>query len=172
MNLKDILILHFNIYPEMRPQDAVKLVYQNEFGGGHMIKDKAESLKHLIRELEVTPTNPALPFSHPIGNGLVRINLPTLTEWGITPKELNDAFAESAAKVRGSIDAFKEKLGILKKLVGELDKAPFSYNELSVYLSEYEKSGYPMVSHSSEYKDKYAPAYRIVLEKLLIPKSC
>ena len=38
VELKDALLLHANMYPRMRPADAVKLVYQNEFGGGHMIK--------------------------------------------------------------------------------------------------------------------------------------
>ena len=39
-----ILRAHAEKYPLMRPQDAVKLVYQNEFGGGHLIVDYDWSL--------------------------------------------------------------------------------------------------------------------------------
>ena len=40
MEIIDILKIHTSVYPEMQPQDAVKLIYQNEFGGGHLIKEK------------------------------------------------------------------------------------------------------------------------------------
>ena len=42
--LKVILITHANRYPLMQPQDAVKLIYQNEFGGGHLIRDEEACL--------------------------------------------------------------------------------------------------------------------------------
>ena len=35
--MKEILLEHFHRYPQMQLQDAVKLLYQSEFGGGHMI---------------------------------------------------------------------------------------------------------------------------------------
>lgn len=34
-------------YPQMKAQDIIKLIYQNEFGGGHMIDDPETSLKRL-----------------------------------------------------------------------------------------------------------------------------
>ena len=33
--LEQILQDHARKYPKMEPTDAVKLIYQNEFGGGH-----------------------------------------------------------------------------------------------------------------------------------------
>ena len=36
----------------MQLQDMVKLIYQNEFAGGHMIADEKESLKRLEDEFE------------------------------------------------------------------------------------------------------------------------
>ena len=35
--LKQILQEHAKRYPLMQPRDVVKLIYQNEFGGGHLI---------------------------------------------------------------------------------------------------------------------------------------
>ena len=34
--LERILREHAERYPLMQPTDAVKLIYQNEFGGGHL----------------------------------------------------------------------------------------------------------------------------------------
>ena len=39
-------------YPQMECTDAVKLIYQNEFGGGHLIRDEAACLSYLRREYE------------------------------------------------------------------------------------------------------------------------
>ena len=37
--LERILRQHADSYPLLQPTDAVKLIYQNEFGGGHLIRD-------------------------------------------------------------------------------------------------------------------------------------
>lgn len=50
MTLEEVLIMHSNCYPKMQIQDIVKLIYQNEFGGGHLIKDKKDSLVKLEQE--------------------------------------------------------------------------------------------------------------------------
>lgn len=38
--LYGVLCAHAARYPLMRPTDAVKLIYQGEFGSGHMIKTR------------------------------------------------------------------------------------------------------------------------------------
>lgn len=42
--LYGVLCAHAARYPLMRPTDAVKLIYQGEFGSGHMIKNEAAAL--------------------------------------------------------------------------------------------------------------------------------
>ncbi|NLK88499.1 MAG: hypothetical protein GX279_13605 [Clostridiaceae bacterium] len=49
--LEDILVNHYEIYPRTQIQDMVKLIYQSEFAGGHMVDNKAESLKRLREEM-------------------------------------------------------------------------------------------------------------------------
>lgn len=63
----DILAAHLAAYPLMRPEDAYKLAYQSEFGGGHMVTDEQESLLRIERELLDAPDAPAQP--QPIGGG-------------------------------------------------------------------------------------------------------
>ena len=62
----------------MKLTDAVKLLYQSEFGPGHMIPDESASLQRLYEEWENTSHSSSGPFSEAIGNGLVRIYLDTL----------------------------------------------------------------------------------------------
>lgn len=45
--LETILRDHASRYPRMEPTDAVKLVYQNEFGGGHLIRNPESCLEAL-----------------------------------------------------------------------------------------------------------------------------
>ena len=119
--LKAILITHAKRYPLMQPRDAVKLIYQNEFGGGHLIRAvKPENLEQLGRD-----------------------------------------FIRSAAKHKGTLDSFLNKLEVLQTLTTEGVFA-FDLDALNTYLSEYKAAGYPAVSHSEQYRQAYKPAYRII----------
>lgn len=75
LELIDILSLHAEKYPLMLCEDAVKLVYQNEFAGGHMIKDASSALAMLRREFAGVERRLSLPLYEPIGNGIVRVDL-------------------------------------------------------------------------------------------------
>ena len=48
--LEKILIEHCSRYPCMQIQDMIKLIYQNEFAGGHLISDRKGSLARLKEE--------------------------------------------------------------------------------------------------------------------------
>ena len=147
-------------YPQMECTDAVKLIYQNEFGGGHLIRDEAACLSYLRREYEaVEKDGKAQPFE-PIGNGIIRVNLAALEEEKL--EQLGLAFIRSAAEHKGSMESFLGKLTVLKKLAGE-GIFSFGTEELEAYLADYQKAGYPPVSHSQAYRDAYKPAYRVVM---------
>lgn len=157
--LEKILRAHAARYSAMEPVDAVKLIYQNEFGGGHLVRDEAACLQYLRREYESISRDPRTPLQEDIGNGLVRVNLQALP-----PEELENLgreFIRSAAVHRGSLAGFREKLAVLEA-VTETGAFTFSAEELRAYLREYEKAGYPMVSHSPRYRQAYHPAYRVV----------
>ena len=165
-NLRSVLLDHAQRYPLMEPTDAVKLIYQNEFGGGHLIRDERQCLARLNTEYESTPQCPSGILTESIGNGLVRVHLSGLDAHGYTTQQLGEAFIRSAAQIRGNPDTFREKLELLRELTGE-GLLPFSRDALEDYLREYEKAGFPMVSHSSTYRDAYCPAYRVVKESKL-----
>ena len=51
MGLRKVLLKHYACYPKMDIQDMVKLIYQNEFAGGHLIENEKASLEFLQRSL-------------------------------------------------------------------------------------------------------------------------
>ena len=157
--LRAILIAHAKRYPLMQPRDAVKLIYQNEFGGGHLIRDEQACLNYLRREYTSVAKDPTVPLYEDIGNGIIRVNLAAVKPEDL--EQLGRAFIDSAAKHKGTMDRFLNKLEVLRKLANE-GVFTFDTNALNAYLSEYEAAGYPAVSHSPEYRQAYKPAYRII----------
>ena len=157
--LKQILIRHAQRYPLMEPTDAVKLVYQNEFGGGHLIKDPVACLAYLQREYETVEKDPQISLYEEIGNGIVRVNLAALPEDQL--EQLGQTFIRSAAAHNGTLTRFLEKLDVLCQLA-KVGTFHFDIDVLDAYLTEYKAAEYPPVSHSVAYREAYHPAYRII----------
>ena len=157
--MRSIIRAHALRYPLMQPTDAVKLIYQNEFGGGHMIKDEAACLRYLHAEYGAIAKNPGAPRSESIGNGIERAFLAPLMEEELDA--LGRAFIRSASAHTGSLDRFRQKLEVLRDLTAQGIFA-FTARDLDAYLTDYAAQGYPPVSHSQVYRDAYAPAYRVV----------
>ena len=158
--LRDILMAHAGRYPLMEPRDAVKLIYQNEFGGGHLIRDEQACLNYLRREYVSVAKDPTVPLYEDIGNGIVRVNLAAVKPEDL--EQLGKDFIRSAAEHTGTMDSFLRKLDVLKKLTVE-GIFSFDSQELENYLFKYRNQSYPVVSHSEAYREEYRPAYRIIL---------
>lgn len=164
--LRRVLYSHAEWFPETEPVDAVKLLYQNEFGGGHMIEDPRICLCRLEKELEIVPQSRSIPLSVPIGNGKVRVNLSALNRTGLSAACINEIFVQSAELTHGDLLIFEEKLELLLELSkGHIFK--FTEKDMADYLKQYKRCGYPAVSHSHKYRAAYSPAYRVVLDGLL-----
>lgn len=166
--MKTILLAHAERYPAMEPTDAVKLLYQNTFGGGHLIRDEEAALRYLRREYANVSADPDMPLTEDIGSGLLRVNLAALPENRL--EELGQAFLRSARLCQGTMEDFLPKLEMLREMTRE-GLLPFSSQTLDSYLSDYARAGYPMVSHSEIYRQAYRPAYRVVLAELFDEKA-
>lgn len=166
--MKTILLAHASRYPAMEPTDAVKLLYQNTFGGGHLIRDEEAAIRYLRREYAAVSPDPSMPLTEDIGSGLLRVNLAALPENRL--EELGQVFLQSAKAWQGTLEDFLPKLALLRELTAEGVFA-FSPETLDAYLEEYAQVGYPMVSHSESYRQAYHPAYRVVLAELFAEKN-
>ena len=157
--LEKILRAHAARYPLMQPADAVKLIYQNEFGGGHLIRDEQACMRYLQQEYAGIIHDPCAALYEDIGNGIVRVHLAALPPEDVAA--LGQAFLRSAAEHTGSVEAFERKLLLLRQLTAQ-GCFRFSSDALEAYLDVYRRANYPPVSHSREYAAAYHPAYRII----------
>ena len=162
LELSKLLQKHKKKYPLMEITDAVKLIYQNEFGGGHMISDANASLAYLENEYAGLSASESADLFENIGNRILRMNIAAVNKRQL--QLLNRLFVLSANSVKGRMDAFEEKLLTLTQLC-ENEPALFSVEALAAYLDTYRERGCPPVSHSATYRKAYTPAYRIVCEK-------
>ena len=76
--MKEILRKHLKKYPEMQIQDAVKLLFQSEFGPGHLLSNTEYAKKLLKEEIELTKDNE--PVVEEISENYVRYYLGCLTQ--------------------------------------------------------------------------------------------
>lgn len=168
-NIEDVLLKQYKLYPKMKLQDLVKLIYQNEFAGGHMIADEVVSLNRLKDEFDSIKNCDQRDKIAPrifenIGNGLFRLHLAGLIGSSVQLETVNKFFVNTANLIMGSIESFEEKLNVLRKC-SNYGSLPYSTEELESYLMEYRKQGYPPVSHSGVYRKLYSPSYRIIKEE-------
>ena len=156
-----ILADHAKRYPLMEPCDAVKLIFQNEFGGEHLISEPNATLAWLRAERASTPDDPsALPVED-IGNGMVRVYLSRLEFTEAALRTLNRDFFRSAQIHQGSRKEFLSKLDALRGLT-QRGMFAFTPQELETYLERYISTGCCPLSHSPTYRTAYRPAYRVV----------
>lgn len=163
--IKSAILMHALKYSKMRPCDAVKLVYQACFGPGHLINDEEKALAFLKSEYLATRQRETAPLLEPIGGGMVRINLAALDPNNVSVESVFEAFLASSKIKTSEMPDFLAALDLLRELASE-SVFRFSLDDLNTYLDEYAALGYPMVSHSEEYKEAYEPAYRVVCEEL------
>ncbi len=147
--------------PAMAVSDAVKLLYQRVFGGGHLVRDPEESLRRLRAEWRGCAGQPERRFE-PLGNRLCRLHLGGGE--AVSLETINAVFVWSAAQVGGTTAEFEESLVTLDALCAA-GRLPFSQEALHAYLADYRAAGYPPVSHSAVYRAACRPAYRVVREE-------
>lgn len=156
MNFNYFLLDSMDLYPKMEIKDAVKHIYQSEFGGGHLITDEEASLKRLEEEYEAAAHDDTVPMFELLSKDIARANIAAL-KGIVSPAILNKVFIMSAKEIKGSVEEFEKKLSVLYEY--------FDRAETDAYLSAYKAEGYPPVSHSESYRENYSPAYRVILTK-------
>lgn len=159
---KFIIDNHIAKYPAIQPEDIVKLAYQNEFGGGHMVASPRESLDRLRAELaSYHPKDTKGELFEDIGNRLCRINLRPVKKTKLSPDTVNNIFIYTANSTSGTNGGLIEKLEAISAMYSE-GGLPFPAARFDEFCSAYRAEGMPSLSHSDKYRDAYRPAYRVV----------
>ena len=152
---------HLKCYPNMEIKDVAKLIYQSEFGGGHMISDSEMSLKRIQEEYKMLNGEMvSMSAVEPIGDGMCRMYLTVLTD-GMKAEVLNQIFVKSANHRKGTVAGLEGKLNIfLEACVKNI--LPYDADDVKGFCSTWKQEGYPAMSHSESYRNQYHPAYRVV----------
>lgn len=160
--LRSILPLHAQRYPVMETRDYVKLLYQNEFGPGHLVSqgDALEALRAELSQAAAEGYSPAY-LSEAIGGGLCRFHLDPRRLTQDDLPLLARCFTLSA-RPRGSAAGLWHKLGELSGLVRS-GALPVEAQELELFLALYgSKKDCPSLHHSEAYREAYRPHYRVI----------
>ena len=162
MEILNLLHQHIIKYPLLQIQDVAKLLYQNEFGGGHMIPNPDISLQRIVNEYvtlndDVKNSEQAIES---IGNGKSRIYLSALSR-GLTPEGLNLMFVSSANNTTGTIEQLENKIDSFIEACRN-KQFSFSLTEVIEFFKKWKSEGYPTISHSDIYRTTYQPAYRVI----------
>lgn len=160
--MKNIILEHVKKYPLMEIRDIAKLIYQSEFGGGHMIPNPQISLKRIQEEYHSLKSEAFAVSSvvENIGNGLARIYLSCLNH-GISAEVLNEMFVHSANNKKGTIAGLEEKIELVISMC-QNGLLPYYSEDMLNFFKEWKANGYPAMSHSETYRQNYHPAYRVI----------
>lgn len=135
-------------YPQMTPQDYVKLAYQCEYGPAHLSLHEDDALAGILGELSALSGGGTPTRVERIGNMLARMPLAGL-DADAAPL-LAGLFVLTAHEHRGDDTAFAARLDVLRTAnIAGMDD----------YLASY--PGGP-VHHSARYAALYRPHYRLL----------
>jgi len=163
MKIKEALINHHTYYPHATLRDFFKFLYQSEFGPGHLIKNKEENLKFLMREYESLETN-ASKLIDPLGNEFGRMNLHILNNTTLSIHTFQRFFEISAATLDGTVNNYFEKINILRQLIIH-KHLPFDIDEFEEFFKQVQEKPKNPIHHSQTFRDHYQPAYRVVKQE-------
>jgi uridine kinase len=160
--IKVLLKKQLERYPKAESVDLLKLLYQNEFGPGHLITDPVKNLQFLKEEAGSLPEKDSGEDPvEPIGNGLCRLHLRALRAKGLDVHTFARFFALSAVRLRGNRARFLQKAHILEDLCRD-KKLKIKESQVKEALIKWEQDGGGLFRHSETFRSVYAPAYRVV----------
>lgn len=148
-------------YPKMELQDLIKLLYQREFGSGHLMTDETGMCQRILEECLQQSAPPPREIEA-IGSNICRLHLwEAFSPYSQVIQKLFSQLAEAAS---GSSFQFQHQLTDLLHHCETWD-IPFSGLCAREYIPHYLSMGCPMLSHSASYKKLYHPSYRLIEKK-------
>lgn len=153
-------------YPQARLLDIYKSCFQDYMGAEHLVADAASARQYLEQEIATTNLENLQPWDYePCGiNGrFVRVSLRTVMQGKISADTLLDAFIASANREdMPSTESWAEVWHEIIDTIDSMGLALHYYEQDKQFIEEVLAQGKYAISHSPNYRDAYAPHYRIV----------
>lgn len=159
--LQRILLDHAENKKGFHTQDAIKLIYQNEFRAEHLISNPEKVFLSLKEEISQNKLNDNF-FCENIGNETVRFHLASCNEK--IQNIITDLFVLSFEQKSGTKKSFIKKCQELVEL--SENNRNFLFDEpVKDIVSKYLQEGIHPVHHSEDFKAKNIVHYRIMPQK-------
>ena len=165
-NIENFVTGMMEQYPKARLLDIYKSCFQDYMGAEHLVNDPASARAYLDQELATTDISTLQPWAYePCGvdGNYVRVSLRAVIEGKITADQLLDAFVRSANEGERPTVAmwagrWHEILLVIEKLGLDLPHQ----QEDKAFIEDVLAQGKYAISHSPDYREAYAPHYRII----------
>jgi len=156
------ILEHCTTYPNLEIQDIFKFLYQSSLGCEHMVSSLDDVILGISKEYDQLRCNNDILIDL-LDGAYSRVHLNYLNK-GLCAKTLGKIVYSSAKTEPSGMIALKQKLEILKNLMGE-NKLPFSHNDFDGQLKKWGDDGYPAIHHSDAFRKEYHPSYRVIANK-------
>lgn len=152
----------------MEVEDLYKLAFQAALGSEHAVPSREAASQWLERELSSLSSKQGEPLTEPLSpdGSLVRVNLRALVARGGETSKLLSAFVQTARDFEGSHEKLASYWSNISAMA-EAGQIPFEVGRLEQLWEKMRAEGFPAVHHSTTYRDRYHPAYRVVLVELM-----
>ena len=170
-------------YPKARLLDIYKSCFQDCMGAEHLVGDTASARAYLEQELATIDAEDLQPWYYEpcgIDGNHVRVSLRAVKEGHISDETLLNAFIASAnGGERPSVEQWATRWHEIIAVIDTMGLALPDYEQDKQDLESVLSQGKYAISHSPEYREAYAPHYRIVRRdifdkdiKPLLPCCC
>lgn len=156
-------------HPESRLQDIYKAFFQEKFGPGHIIPDKASAEAYLQRELrQCKELKDPQPVEYLGTEGrFVRVSLFCLKSGEIEYEDYLDAFIAGAREITDEeYMQWKEEWKEIADAAAAFNIKDYAQDRAEIDRLLEENEGKLVLHHSKEYNEAYEPHYRIIKSEL------
>lgn len=166
---EDAIAGQLRYHPEATLQDIYKSFYQDKFGPGHIIADKASAEEYLRYELSTMEEDTDTLLFEPTGAGLsyVRVSLRLVSEGRMDFDDYVDSFISGAVPVTDEdLREWKVEWPEIADAAAEFDIDGYERDKAMIdSLLSVEGSQYAM-HHSKRFSESYHPHYRIMKKEI------
>jgi uridine kinase len=145
----------------MQIQDLFKYIFQSSFGCEHMISSPEYARARIADEAVSCVKGNTLVDA--LDGNYSRVHFAYLNE-GLSIETYSKIFVASAKKEESGKETLMTKLQVARELAKE-GAFSFGCDELEEAIDKWEAEGFPAVHHSEVFREKYAPAYRVIDNK-------
>ena len=151
-------------YPKSTLRDIYKNHFQDNYGPGHIISDKAAADRYLRYELETSKSFEGADYE-PTGyeGRFYRVNLSVIKDGRVDYNKYLDAFVRSVNGIKQpSIDEWRKQWNRIDSMVSVMGLQLPDIEQDRVLIDSILGAGNVVMHHSRQFSEHYDPHYRII----------